>query len=70
MFTILLIIGLVIGVFSLIFVLGLCRAAKRADRCLEQYDPRLLGNDPVQHAGDSATSPELANGQSAARSSL
>jgi hypothetical protein len=42
-------ISIVVGVFSLLLCLGLCRAAKRADQCLEARDPRLLGNDPLQY---------------------
>jgi len=39
-----LIIGAIIGIPQLIFILGLCRAAQRADQRLYEQDPQLVGN--------------------------
>lgn len=39
-----LIIGAVIGIPQLIFILGLCRVAQRADQRLYEQDPQLVGN--------------------------
>jgi hypothetical protein len=66
MLNLLLLIGLVIGLFNVVFIVGLCRAAKRADRCLEQHDPRLLGNH-LHYRGEAAKGRLGVHGKQAVR---
>jgi len=45
MSTLLLLLGAFIVTVDILFIVALCRVAKRADRKLEQQDPRHLGNE-------------------------